>query len=208
MEPNFYEILEIAPEAPTQQIERAYRIARATYQPASTATYSVFSDEQNAEILRRIEEAYEVLSDTRLRREYDARLRREGSPPAGVRPARSAPAPPPLQRQLGAPEPDPPARKLEISFDVPDDPDDGVFDGPALRRARINRGVEIEDIAAITKINQAYLQFIEANRYQDLPPRVYLRGFLREVAKCLKLDPTAVVETYMARYDSAGGELA
>lgn len=195
MEPNFYEILEIAPDASPQLVERAYRIARATYQPASTATYSIFSDEENASLLERIEEAYTVLSDARLRREYDARLRREGrvpsvlprSSPVSSAPMRAAPA---LR-----------SARMEIEFDRADQPTDGLFDGPALRRVRIERGIELEEIAKTTKINELYLQFMEANRYADLPARVYLRGFLREVAKCLKLDPTAVVESYMSRYD-------
>src|SRR5262245_59148865 len=86
---SFYEILEVQTDATAQQIERAYRIARATYQPGSVATYSLFSDEDSAETLRRIENAYQVLSETRLRREYDARLRTHGVQPSG-RP-RSAP---------------------------------------------------------------------------------------------------------------------
>ena len=60
---NYYEVLEVAQEATPQDIERAYRIARATYQPASTATYSIFSDEENGDILRRVDEAFAVLSD-------------------------------------------------------------------------------------------------------------------------------------------------
>ncbi len=56
-EQNFYKTLEVSPDATLQTIERAYRIARSTYHPTSAATYSVFSEEENGEILRRIEEA-------------------------------------------------------------------------------------------------------------------------------------------------------
>ena len=90
MDQNFYQILEIPAAATPQDLDRAYRIARATYQPASTATYSLFSDDENAEILQRIEEEYAVLSDPRMRREYDARLRREGVS-RHTQPASSAP---------------------------------------------------------------------------------------------------------------------
>ncbi len=54
-EQNFYQTLEVPPDATLQTIERAYRIARATYYPTSAATYSVFSEEENTEILRRVE---------------------------------------------------------------------------------------------------------------------------------------------------------
>ena len=73
-EQSHYEVIEAPLDGTPQQIERAYRIARSTYQPSSAATYSLFSAEDSAAILRRIDEAYAVLSDARLRREYDARL--------------------------------------------------------------------------------------------------------------------------------------
>jgi curved DNA-binding protein CbpA len=210
LDQNFYEVLEILSEATPQDVERAYRIARATYQPASTATYSLFSDDENAEILQRIEEAYAVLSDARMRREYDARLRREGVS-RHAQPASSAPVavvePPPLPlHATGAPGADAPEetemqpvrRTPDFSLDEPDEPADGVYDGPALRRVRIRHGIELDEIAERTKINESHLASIEQNRYETLPSGVYLRGFLREYARCLKLDPKAVADSYMS----------
>ena len=188
---NFYEILEISADSTLQQIERAHRIARATYQPTSTATYTIFSDEQNDGIRQRIEEAYTVLADARLRREYDARLRREGVPGAGnaSQPAARDPLP-----QV------PMSTGSDGELDEPE-PSDGIYDGSVLHRARISRGIELEEIAAITKISESYLTCIEADRYRDLPAPVYVRGFVRELAKCLRLNPKLVVESYMARYE-------
>jgi flagellar biosynthesis protein FlhG len=200
---DFYELLEIAPDATLAEIERAYRVARSTYHPNSIATYSVFSDEENREILRRIDEAYEILSDAGLRREYDARITREqlaetpraASGDGGTfAAAEVAPAPYPAR----SPEAD-----LELEESV--EPEDGVFDGPVLRRIRLSRGVELEDISSITKINETYLRFIEENRYHDLPSAVYVRGFLLGYAKCLRLDPRRVTESYMERYRSRIG---
>lgn len=204
---NFYEILEIPAAATSQDLDRAYRIARATYQPASTATYSLFSDDENAEILQRIEEAYAVLSDPRMRREYDARLRREGAS-RHTQPASSAPVavvepPPPPSSELPSPAPTvtsaAPVRKTpDFSLDEPDEPEDGVYDGPALRRVRIRHGIELDEIAARTKISESHLVAIEQNQYESLPPSVYLRGFLRQIARCLRLDPKTVADSYMA----------
>ncbi len=200
---NFYETLEVPPDATLQTIERAYRIARATYHPTSAATYSVFCEEENAEILRRVEEAYAVLSQARLRREYDARLRREelGDRP---RPAREpAPAPSPPRNVVRAPSPPLPP---QIEFDLaPVEPEDGMYDGPALRRIRMSRGIELEEISSLTKVGEFYLQCIEANRYRELPAPFYLKGFLREFAKCLKLAPKRVVESYMQVFRERGG---
>jgi flagellar biosynthesis protein FlhG len=193
---NLYEVLELIDAATSQDIDRAYRIARATYQPASTATYSLFSDDENAEILQRIEEAYAVLSDPRMRREYDARLRRDRASRHTAPPAAA-----PKMVALPVRENEPPAPSVpDYSLDEPDEPADGVYDGPALRRVRIRHGIELDEISARTKINESHLSAIEQNRYDHLPAGVYLRGFLREFAKCLKLDPKAVTESYMALF--------
>jgi curved DNA-binding protein CbpA len=203
LEQNFYEILELAPDATDQEIDRAYRIARATYQPASTATYSLFSDAENAELLRRIDEAYAVLSDSRMRGEYDERLRGEQSRIRG-RDAHEA-----RRAELQPRRAETRARALpaepEFLIEDPEDPNDGVYDGHALRRIRISRGMELEEISEVTKITETYLQFIEENRYEDLPALVYLRGFLREIAKCLKLEPTRVADSYLAEYRARTG---
>jgi curved DNA-binding protein CbpA len=205
LDQNFYEILEIPAAATGQDLDRAYRIARATYQPASTATYSLFSDDENVEILQRIEEAYAVLSDPRMRREYDARLRREGvsrhTQPTSLAPVAVVEPPPPPSSELPSPASTSaaPVRKTpDFSLDEPDEPEDGVYDGPALRRVRIRHGIELDEIAARTKINESHLVAIEQNQYESLPPPVYLRGFLRQIAKCLRLDPKTVADSYMA----------
>jgi curved DNA-binding protein CbpA len=203
LEQNYYEILEVSPDTAPQGLERAYRIARATYQPGSTAAYSVFSDEDSGEILRRIEEAYAVLSDGRLRREYDARLRREGG---GSRPGATLPGRGTVSRPREEDSEAPAGRaapllpRIEFELDEPVEPEDGIYDGPVLRRIRMSRGIELEEISALTKVGERALQLIEANRYHELPAPVYLQGFLKEYAKCLRLDPKRVTETYMERY--------
>jgi len=205
-EQSYYELLEAPAEGTPQQIERAYRIARATYAPSSTAVYSVFTADECAAILRRIEEAYAVLSDARLRREYDARLRRIDP----ARPSVPTTQTPPEERSIrsmgrvpmrpsdGVPmrPSDVPLRASEPDLDGSFAPDNGVFDGDVLRRIRVSLGIELEEIAATTKINELHLRAIEGNHYEQLPPPVYLRGFLKQFAKCLSLDPNHVADSY------------
>ena len=195
---NFYELLEVSPESSLEEIARAYQIVRSTYETSSLATYSIFSDEEAQDIRRRVEEAYAVLSDAGLRREYDGRL---GQRQLAAR----SPEPVPQRRASHAAElaRDPyvarsPRMDLELEESL--EPADGVFDGPVLRRIRLSRGVELEEISATTKINQTYLGFIEEERFNDLPAPVYVRGFLREYARCLRLDPRRVTESYMEQY--------
>ncbi len=201
-EQSLYELIEAPEDGTPQQIERAYRIARSAYLPSSAAAYSLYSAEDCAAILRRIEEAYSVLSDTRLRREYDARLGRESeSTPSSVRMDR-ADTPKPLQpaREHRA-EGIEGRRATRSELDVENSlaPESGIFDGDVLRRIRVGLGIELEEISSITKINEQHLRSIEANLYDELPAPVYLRGFLKQIAKCLSLDPARVADSYSDR---------
>ena len=93
-----------------------------------------------------------------------------------------------------------PASETEpIELDDSYDPEDGVFDGSVLRRVRLSRGIELEEIAAQTKIHEPFLSCIEANQYRDLPADVYVRGFLKQYAHCLRLDPEKVADSYLRK---------
>ncbi len=71
-----------------------------------------------------------------------------------------------------------------------------VVDGALLGRLRRLRGVDLQTIAERTKISLMTLRFIEEDRHDLLPARIYLEGFLRQVADLLDL-PAFVVERYL-----------
>ena len=50
-----------------------------------------------------------------------------------------------------------------------------------------------------------HLRNIEDEHFRALPALVYVRGFLVEYARYLKLDPRPVVTTYLQRYHEALG---
>ncbi len=183
---DHYEVLEISHEASAEEIERAYRLARATYADESLAGYSVFGEGEAEAVRQRIETAYRVLSNDESRRAYAASS-------SAVRDADDAalPAPP-----AGVGEPD----ALETT-----DEETGDFDGPKLRWSRMRRGIEIEEIAGVTKINPTYLRFIEEERFSDLPAPVYVRGFVNAYAKAVGLDPQHVVTSFMKRLAASPG---
>ena len=192
-EQNHYEILETHPEASDQEIERAYRLSLTTYADESLAGYSVFAEGDAAALRERIEAAYRVLSDEQSRSEYDASVGVESnSEVAGpaVALADSSPLPEVAERT-----------PLPINFAELDD-GTGDFDGARLRRFRMRCGLEVEDIAAVTKINPTYLLFIEEERFPDLPAPVYVRGFVGAYASCLGLDSRRVATSYMRRFDA------
>lgn len=69
--------------------------------------------------------------------------------------------------------------------------------GAWLRRHRELREVTLAEIAAVTKISTRYLEALEEDRFDVLPAPVFARGFLREYAKYVGLDPDEVVNSYI-----------
>jgi len=47
------------------------------------------------------------------------------------------------------------------------------------------------------------IEALEADRFADLPEPVFLRGFLRQLAVCLGLDPAVISREYMERLHPA-----
>ena len=186
-EQDHYEVLEIPRDSGPDGIERAYRLILATYAEDSLAIYSMVHRAEAAAIRERVETAYRVLSDEDARRSYDASLGGARSAPEVE--ADEAP-------ELGA-EP----RKLAPEpFDELDD--GGEYDGARLRRARLRRGFDLDEISLRTKVNPHYLSCLEEERFAELPPRVYVRGFVMAFAACLGLDAAHVAASYLRRYDA------
>jgi hypothetical protein len=80
---------------------------------------------------------------------------------------------------------------------MPDLPPDVEFNGELLRQVREARGLTLVQVAERTRIGRSHLEKVEADRYADLPPTVYLRGILVSLARELKLDATRVSKSYM-----------
>jgi len=199
-EQDHYEILETHANANREEVERAYRTCLATYADDSLAGYSVFGEGDAAEIRERIEVAYRALSDRKRRSEYDAAL--------GVGAAPEEPGEEVAAHFPAASDPPITSDPLPVQLDEFSELDDGSgdFDGARLRRYRIRCGIEIEDIAGITKINPTYLRFIEEERLQDLPDSVYVRGFVVAYGSCIGLDSKHVAASYMRQFDKFRGE--
>jgi cytoskeleton protein RodZ len=60
--------------------------------------------------------------------------------------------------------------------------------GDRLRRERLRRGLDIDQLAELTKINAAMLEAIEADDLDRLPGSFFTRSFVRQYAKALELD--------------------
>jgi flagellar biosynthesis protein FlhG len=193
---DHYELLELPRDASHEEVERAYRMAQATWAENALASYSVASEAELGALRERVEHAYRVLSDADARGAYDAALGRLRVPVA-------------YEPDLGlddeekdglAPAELPP--EIEVFEDL-SGPEDGRWNGHALRRTRLARGIELDQLTAITKVKSDYLRSIEEERFDALPADVYVRGFVTAYARCLGLDAARVANDFLERLAEA-----
>jgi cytoskeleton protein RodZ len=68
--------------------------------------------------------------------------------------------------------------------------------GLILQEARENKGLTLQEVQEQTRINASYLEALENGEYSALPSPVHVRGFLRNYARFLDLDPDPLLERY------------
>lgn len=68
--------------------------------------------------------------------------------------------------------------------------------GHILREARETKGLTLAEVQEETRISPRYLEALEAGDYQRLPTPTHVRGFLRNYARFLGLDPDPLLERY------------
>jgi cytoskeletal protein RodZ len=68
--------------------------------------------------------------------------------------------------------------------------------GTLLREAREARALTLAEAQEATKINSRYLEALEDGRYDVLPSEVHVKGYLRNYARYLHLDPKPLLDRY------------
>lgn len=217
---DYYSLLRISPQASKLDIINAYRRAKLTFRKDSLAVYSLYSEEELAQIRDDVEKAYAVLSNREKRQAYDAEhgyaatasgaetLLSEGRPEdmPSVEEAMDLAG----GEEAGQEDSGEDALlwgdnvvRLHHRKERDYDPDlerriqsAEAFSGRFLREVREYRGVELEDVAEHTRISIAYLKAIENEDMQALPARAYLKGYIGQYAAEIDLEPHRVVQGY------------
>lgn len=202
MKKNYYEILEIDKNATPQEVESSYLEAKETYSPTSAALYSMFSSEEANELHKLIEEAYKVLSNRDLRKSYDANLdQSETRRPLSV------------NRQEESSEKESLSEKtylengvLITSFAPESGMEEKIKDlndcsGAFLQRVRKYKNISLDELSSYSKISKTNLLALEEEDFENLPAKVFTRGFVLQVSRLLGLDANTFTKEYSKLID-------
>jgi flagellar biosynthesis protein FlhG len=204
-EMDAYELLELPYSASVKDIQVAYGRLLEPYLETSPLTLALYTKDEREAIRDRLEDAYKLLINTGLRQRYDDDLIAKGRMAAEERveeygePATESTGSGTVTGgHAGEDAPQRSARNIEAVLE-----EIQQFDGKALRRVREARGISVAEIVSETNIRTWYIECIEAERFDALPALIYLKGFLKQIAVYLGLDPHRVLADYIARYHAA-----
>ena len=200
---TYYDILKIPPNSSSFEIKRAYRDALSIYNEDSLVTYSLFSSDERDKILKTIEEAFLTLINENKRAAYDRMLTDSGQVDLSITSMRNQKKPVPFYTgnitniDNFAERVRKKSREKEVKKLTNEILSKDLISGDDLKKVREAVDVEISEINAITRISVSVIKSIEGNQLESLPPKLYLRNFLRTYAKTLKIDPQRIIDGYL-----------
>ena len=68
--------------------------------------------------------------------------------------------------------------------------------GEVLKTSRERLGLDLKEVAHDLKIQYQHLRALEDNNLDKLPPDVYTKGYIREYARVLNVDPEPLIGEY------------
>lgn len=73
--------------------------------------------------------------------------------------------------------------------------------GEILKKKRLEKNLTFEEIEKATRIRAKFLQAIEENNYNYLPPSTFAKGFVRNYGIFLGLDPSRLLAIYRRQFN-------
>lgn len=200
---NYYELLEITPNASQQEIDRAYKAAKKTYSTSNMAIYSIFSEEEAVELNRMIEEAYTILSNPRLKDQYDSGFE---SQKKEAEDSKSSQEDSSQSEEIDMDTISLRDGVLVKNYDVDEEFENKIkkledCNGYLLKKTRQYKNISIEEISKYSKISKINILALEEEDLENLPARVFIRGFALQISRLLGLDDKKFTEGYMQIID-------
>lgn len=197
---NYYEVLEVSPLSPQNEVNLAYERLRLTYSGQNPAIYTIFSQEEAKEMLALVEEAFAVLGNKAARTSYDQQM--SIKPPKTPEANYAAERINTLRTQLDVPKKN---NLLRPEFTTDTDKENDIklrtdWSGADLRMVREYKNWTVEAMAETTKISSYYIRGVEAVDPNALPAAVFVRGYVSQICRILGLDERKVCESYMKHF--------
>jgi flagellar biosynthesis protein FlhG len=208
-EQTHYEVLETEPGVSDEEVRRAYRSLKEIYASTSPVVAGLYDENELAALHARANAAHDTLFAPERRRLYDlalpeadlaravraaAQSGRRGTVGGGGASGSSTDGKGGDRSDLRA---ESPAPIIEIGDEVT---------GAVLKKIRESRGLDLAEISQRTKISERHLRSIEEEKFADMPAAVYVRGFVTEYARMLRIDAPRVAELYLKRFRTATPE--
>ncbi|HLE60394.1 MAG TPA: helix-turn-helix domain-containing protein [Thermoanaerobaculaceae bacterium] len=184
-----WEVLGLQPGASAEEVRRAYERLATALAPGALALYSITELDEQRALQQRLREAYLTLMRT-----FGWEV--PTVPELSVPGADSAPEAPPVELAAVLPSADSQAGESALEAAT-------EFSGAQLRKVREGLGLTLAEVAQRTRIRPKQLESIEAEAFDKLPQRVFVRGFVMTYARELKLDPDLVWASYGKRWERA-----
>ncbi|MBF0299449.1 MAG: helix-turn-helix domain-containing protein [Oligoflexia bacterium] len=98
-------------------------------------------------------------------------------------------------------------KRFALEYDIKAEMEEKIesmaeFTGTFLKEIREYKNVSIEKMCDLIKISRTYVKQIEEEEYSKLPALPYVRGFVYQYAKCLRLNPDLVANSYIEHVKS------
>lgn len=68
--------------------------------------------------------------------------------------------------------------------------------GERLRRAREQRKLSVQHVADRLYLDAGVINALEADNYDNLPPAIFIRGYLRNYARLMEISTESIIESY------------
>ena len=218
---SFYEVLELDSSASFEEIKESYARAKSTYSEENPALYGMVSGNEREETLQLIEEAFRILSSPEAKKEYDTIIKANGNSLERIAsPEKSRNFEFTIKKDM-TPEPQNTSvkkqtdnfeqqsikrlietNKYQLNFDINEEFEREIreatlFNGEFLKQIREYKNVSVEKMSEMTRISKTNIKNIELENTEPLPAMVYVRGFVYQYAKCLKLNSELVASSYV-----------
>ena len=201
---TYYELMGLDRGCTTLDINNQYEKLKRIYVSENTMLREVFDDEGLFIFNTLMDHVHKQLSDPELRREYDMEIDEhlgsleESFPETFIlsdvvrRYNRSKKGPAKLIKKdvYGRDaEKKKPAEDLDFVDinEVFEKHVEDVVDGVKLKQIREEAGISLKSIISSTKISSFIINAIENNEYSSLPAEIYVKGFLKNYCKAIKI---------------------